>query len=35
MLTQTGSVRCHDCRDDEAPLREDLVEQPESRRHAA
>lgn len=35
LLTQTGSVRCQDCRDEEAPLRADLVEPPASRRHAA
>ena len=25
-LRNTGSLRCHDCRDDKLPLRPDLVE---------
>jgi hypothetical protein len=29
-LSRTGSVRCHDCRDVDAPLRPDLVEPDES-----
>jgi hypothetical protein len=31
-LERSGSLRCHDCRDVDAPLRSDLVGQPERRR---
>jgi hypothetical protein len=31
-LERSGSLRCHDCRDVDAPLRGDLVEQPDQPR---
>jgi hypothetical protein len=31
-LARSGSLRCHDCRDVDAPLRGDLVEQPQPKR---
>jgi hypothetical protein len=37
LLSHTGSVRCHDCRDEDAPLSAELVEPDEAaeRRAAA
>jgi hypothetical protein len=35
LLRDTGSVRCHDCRDEMAPLRAELVEPPEPEIQAA
>ena len=35
MLRDTGSVRCHDCRDEMAPLRPELVEPAEREIRAA